>query len=57
MLKKWKKNRTGLGRWTWIRIEGNNEIKTTVITVYSPCKTRKQSYYSTYAQQKKDMGQ
>ena len=46
------KDGTGLGRRTWIRIEGNNEIKTTVITVYSPCKPRKHGYYSTFAQQK-----
>ena len=31
---------TGLGRWSWLRMEGNNDIKTTVITAYSPCKLR-----------------
>ena len=47
------KDETGLGGWTWIKIEGNNEIKTTVITAYSPCKPTKHSYYSIYAQQKR----
>ena len=42
-----------LGRWTQLKIEVNNEIKTTVIASYSPCKPGQTSYYSTYAQQTK----
>ena len=33
-VKKMGKDETGLGRWSWIRIEGKNDIKTTVITAY-----------------------
>ena len=40
------KDGTELRCWTWLRIEGNNEIKTTLITVYSPCKPRQTSYYT-----------
>ena len=36
------KNKAGLGRWTWLRIEGNNNIKTTVIIACLSCKPRKQ---------------
>ena len=43
----------GLGRWSWLRIEGNNEINTKVIVAYSPCKPRKSSLLYTYAQQKR----
>ena len=42
---------TGLGRWSWIQLTGDNEINTTVISEYSPCKPRKHSLLSTYAQQ------
>ena len=42
---------TGLGRWSWLRIRGNNDIVTTIIAVYSPCKPRKHSLLSSYAQQ------
>ena len=51
-VKEMGKDGTGLGRQTQLRIEGNNEIKTTVITVYSPCNPKQSSYYSTYAQKK-----
>ena len=42
---------TGLGRWSCIRIKGNNHLVTTIISAYLPCKPRKQSLLSTYAQQ------
>ena len=42
---------SGLGRWSWIRIKGNNNLVTTIISAYLPCIPRKQSLLSTYAQQ------
>ena len=42
---------TGLGRWSWIRLTGDNDLHTTIIYAYSPCKPRKTSLLSTYAQQ------
>ena len=47
------KDKTKLGKWSWIRIEGSNNIETTVITAQSPRKPRQQSYYSTFAQQQR----
>ena len=47
------KDETSLGRWSWIHIDGNNCIKTTVITAYSPCKPRQHSYYSTFSQKQR----
>ena len=44
---------TGLGRWYWVRIQGNNEISTTVIAAYLPCWDRKISMLFTYTQQKR----
>ena len=44
---------TGFGRWSWIKLEGNNILKTMIISAYMPCKTRKQSMLSNYAQQER----
>ena len=44
------KNKTGLGRWLWLRIERNNDINTTVIAAYSPYNSRKK-LLSIYTQQ------
>ena len=32
---------TGLGRWSWIKLKGNNNLKTMIILPYIPCKPRK----------------
>ena len=47
------KDPTGLVRWSWIKILKNNEITTTVVSTYLPCRARKTSMLSKYAQQKK----
>ena len=43
---------SGLGRWSWMRFEGNC-ITTRVIIAYQPCQTRKTSTESTMAQQRR----
>ena len=50
--KLWSRKK-GLGRWSWLRIEGNNEINTIVIVAYFSWKPREISLLSTYAQQQK----
>ena len=45
------KDETGLSRWTWIQLKGNNGISTRIIAAYIPCRARKSSLLSTYAQQ------
>ena len=47
------KDPSNLGRWSWIRVKGNNEITTVIISAYLPCRARKESMLSTYAQQKR----
>ena len=39
---------TGLGRWSWIKLKGNNNLKTMIISAYMTCKPRKQSILSDY---------
>ena len=34
------KDREGLGRWTWIRLRGKDNIHTRFISAYRPCKNR-----------------
>lgn len=41
---------TIMGRWTWMTLRGKHDIKTTVITVYRPCKNNKGSN-TVYSQQ------
>ena len=45
------KDGTGLGRWSWMKIKGNNGLTTTIIAAYLPCIARKCSLLSIYAQQ------
>ena len=33
-------DKTGLGRWTWVRIEGKANEQTVFISTYRPCKNR-----------------
>ena len=35
------KDKSGLGRWCWIRIRGCNNVFTRFITAYRPCKNKK----------------
>ena len=46
-------DKTGLGRWSWIKLKGNNNLRTIFISAYMPCKPRKQSMLSNYAQQER----
>ena len=45
------KDETSLGRWTWIRIKGNNGLSIRIITAYIPCRARKLNLLSTYVKQ------
>lgn len=44
---------TGLGRWSWLLIEGKHDIKVRIITAYNPCKTSSTRPATVYAQQKR----
>ena len=41
------KDPSNLGRWSWIKVKGNNEISTLIISAYLPCRSRKTSMLST----------
>ena len=41
----------GLGRWSWLRFEGRRNIKTCIISVYVPIKSKRDA--SVYQQQKR----
>ena len=40
----------GMGRWSWVTLKGRNNVKTTIITGYRPCRNVKDDN-STYNQQ------
>ena len=44
---------TGLGRWSWILLEGKSNIKVRIITAYNPCKTSHNRPATVYAQHKR----
>ena len=44
-------DKSGLGRWTWFRIQGRHNSFTTVFSVYRPCKNE-DTQGTTYRQQK-----
>ena len=52
-VKEMGKDPSSLGRWSWIKVKGNNDITTIIISAYLPCRSRKTSMLSTYAQQKR----
>ena len=44
------KDTTGLGRWTWMRVQGRHGHHTRIISAYRPCKNR-ETLGTTYRQQ------
>lgn len=42
---------TGLGRWSWVKLKGNNNLRKVIILAYMPCKPRKKIMFSNYAKQ------
>ena len=42
----------GLGRWSWIKLQGNN-ISTRIISAYMSCITRKEAVHAIMAQQRR----
>lgn len=44
---------TGLGRWSWILLEGHYGIRVRIITAYNPCKTRSTQLSTVYAQHRR----
>ena len=43
----------GLGRWSWLLLEGKHDVKVRVITVYNPSKTAASRPATVYAQHKR----
>ena len=44
---------TGLGRWSWLLLEGRNDVKVRIVTAYNPCKTSPKRPATVYAQHKR----
>lgn len=44
---------SGLGRWSWILLEGHKGVRVRVITAYNPCKTRPCQLSTVYAQHRR----
>ena len=42
----------GLGRWAWITLGSENK-RTRILTVYQPCRSRKEGYTTSYNQQRR----
>ena len=36
----YRKDLTGLGRWNWVRLQGENGIKSRFISAYRPCASK-----------------
>ena len=43
----------GLGRWSWIQLEGHRNRRVRVISAYNPCRTRTTQFATVYSQQKR----
>lgn len=43
----------GIGRWSWIQLEGHNNRRIRVISAYNPCRTTTSQFATVYAQQKR----
>ena len=43
----------GLGRWSWIQLEGHNNRRIRVISAYNPCHTSTSQFATVYSQQKR----
>lgn len=44
---------TGLGRWSWLLLEGKNDVKVRIITAYNPCKTSHKRPATVYTQHRR----
>lgn len=44
---------SGLGRWTWIRLQGKHATSTTIIIAYCPCHSKHDRPETVYMQQKR----
>jgi len=44
---------TGLGRWSWLQLEGYNNRRVRVVSAYNPCRTRTHQFATVYSQQKR----
>ena len=44
---------TGLGRWSWLQLEGHNNRRIQVISAYNPCRTNTFQFATVYSQQKR----
>ena len=44
---------TGLGRWSWLQLEGHNNHRIRVISAYNPCRTSTKQFATVYAQHKR----
>ena len=44
---------TGLGRWTWLLIEGKKGKRTRIVTGYQPCKSREGQLLTVYQQHRR----
>jgi hypothetical protein len=52
-IKKTGQDSKGLGRWSWILLDGMNGHNTWVITAYNPCKNRNMNLGTMYQQQQR----
>ena len=48
-------NHTGLGRWSWYKVEGEPGHKTYIITAYAPCGNTKVGDHTVYKQQERSI--
>ena len=46
-------DKSGLGRWCWMLIQGKNNHRTRLITAYQPCRCNKKANSAVYAQQRR----
>ena len=44
---------SGLGCWTWVRLQGRGSCTTTIITAYNPCKSSSERPNTVYMQHKR----
>ena len=44
---------TGLGRWSWLQLEGHKDRRVRVISAYNPCRTPTNHYATVYSQHKR----
>lgn len=47
------RDKSNLGRWSWIKLQGKNNIKLRVITAYRPCKPSSAGPNTAYSQQER----